>query len=140
MRGEKTMDKKIKNKSKNKKVESKRGITLVALVVTIVVLLILAGITINTLLGENGIIDQSKEASEEADKAEEQEAINLATVQAVSRSKNSIEKSILETALKDNIEGKEYTLSGDSEPYIVTFTDSGRSYKITSDGAEIYVP
>ena len=38
------------------------GITLIALVVTIVVLLILAGISINTILGDNGIISRSKEA------------------------------------------------------------------------------
>ena len=37
-----------------------KGITLVALVVTIVVLLILAGISINLLLGENGIIKKSE--------------------------------------------------------------------------------
>lgn len=41
-----------------------KGITLVALVVTIVVLLILAGISINLLLGENGIIKKAKEARE----------------------------------------------------------------------------
>lgn len=38
------------------------GITLVALVVTIVVLLILAGVSINLVLGENGLITQAKEA------------------------------------------------------------------------------
>ena len=40
------------------------GITLVALVVTIVVLLILAGVSINLVLGENGLITQAKEAKE----------------------------------------------------------------------------
>ena len=41
-----------------------KGITLVALVVTIVVLLILAGVSINSVLGENGIIIKEKEAAE----------------------------------------------------------------------------
>ena len=39
-----------------------KGITLVALVVTIVVLLILAGVSINLVLGNNGIIAKAKEA------------------------------------------------------------------------------
>ena len=41
-----------------------KGITLIALVVTIVVLLILAGITINYVLGEDGILSQAKLAAE----------------------------------------------------------------------------
>ena len=42
--------------------KKQKGITLIALVVTIVVLLILAGVTINLLLDENGIIVKSKDA------------------------------------------------------------------------------
>ena len=42
--------------------KEKNGITLIALVVTIVVLLILAGISINMTLGSNGIISKAKEA------------------------------------------------------------------------------
>ncbi len=50
-----------------------RGITLIALVVTIVVLLILAGITITMVLGEDGIIAQAKLAAEKTRDAEEQQ-------------------------------------------------------------------
>ena len=39
-----------------------RGITLIALVITIIVLLILAGISLTTLTGENGVITKAKEA------------------------------------------------------------------------------
>ena len=42
--------------------KKQKGITLIALVVTIVVLLILAGVTINLLLDENEIIVKSKDA------------------------------------------------------------------------------
>ena len=41
------------------------GITLIALVITIIVLLILAGVTIATLTGENGILTRASEAGEE---------------------------------------------------------------------------
>jgi len=46
------------------KEKNESGITLVALVVTIIVLLILAGITIATLFGENGIINKAQKAQE----------------------------------------------------------------------------
>ena len=52
-----------------------KGITLVALVVTIVVLLILAGVSINSVLGENGIIIKAKEAAEKTAAAQEREMI-----------------------------------------------------------------
>ena len=42
------------------------GITLVALVVTIVVLLILAGVSINLVLGENGLITKAQEAKQKS--------------------------------------------------------------------------
>ena len=47
---------------KNKFKMSMKGITLIALVVTIVVLLILAGVSISMLTGENGIIIQAQNA------------------------------------------------------------------------------
>ena len=45
--------------------KNKRGITLIALVITIIVLIILAGISINLILGQNGIINKVKEAKKE---------------------------------------------------------------------------
>ena len=59
------------------KLENKRGylgekgITLIALVVTIVVLLILAGVSVNALFGNSGIIEKAKEAQNAMDKAKE---------------------------------------------------------------------
>jgi type II secretory pathway pseudopilin PulG len=49
------------------------GITLVALVVTIIVLLILAGITIATLFGDNGAINKAQKAKEETEKSTQNE-------------------------------------------------------------------
>ena len=49
------------------------GITLIALVVTIVVLLILAGVSINALFGDSGIIDRAKEAQNEINQATERD-------------------------------------------------------------------
>ena len=59
---------KTKNKRNNL---GEKGITLIALVVTIVVLLILAGVSINALFGNNGIIEKAQEAQNAMDKATE---------------------------------------------------------------------
>ena len=54
------------------------GITLIALVITIIVLLILAGISIAMLTGSNGILTKANEADAETVRAEARERINLA--------------------------------------------------------------
>ena len=53
------------------------GITLIALVVTIIVLLILAGVSIAMLTGENGILNQATKAKNETEKAQANEALIL---------------------------------------------------------------
>ena len=70
------------HKAKNKRnYLRENGITLIALVVTIVVLLILAGVSVNALFGNNGIIEKAKEAQNKMDKATEndQKEINELT-------------------------------------------------------------
>ena len=52
-----------------------KGITLIALVITIIVLLILAGITIATLTGDNGIIGKAINAKNETNKANVKEQL-----------------------------------------------------------------
>ena len=57
-----------------------KGITLIALVITIIVLLILAGVSIATLTGDNGLLSKAQEAkekTEEARRKEEQELKNV---------------------------------------------------------------
>ena len=59
-------------KTKNKRNYLKeKGITLIALVVTIVVLLILAGVSINALFGDSGIIEKAKDAQNRMNNAQE---------------------------------------------------------------------
>ena len=57
--------------------KNQRGITLVALVVTIVVLLILAGVSINSVLGDNGIIAKAKEAQRKSAEASQNDLIGM---------------------------------------------------------------
>ena len=58
-------------KTMKTKIKQEKGITLIALVVTIVVLLILAGVSVNALFGNSGIIEKAKEAQSKMDKATE---------------------------------------------------------------------
>ena len=57
--------------------KGQKGITLVALVITIIVLLILAGVSIAMLTGENGILKRSIQAADESKIAEDREAAAL---------------------------------------------------------------
>ena len=58
------------------------GITLIALVITIIVLLILAGVSIAMLTGENGILTQAQRAKEETESAARNEARNLREIES----------------------------------------------------------
>ena len=68
----------INKKSARKNYSNQTGITLIALVVTIVVLLILAGVSINAIFSENGIIKRAQDAQNKMDQAAEndQKGIN----------------------------------------------------------------
>ena len=69
-----------KNLNKEKHIIMKRntkGITLIALVVTIIVLIILAGVSISLVLGENGIVNKAKKAKENTELAKVEEETSL---------------------------------------------------------------
>ena len=63
------------------KTKETRGITLITLAVTIVVLLILAGVSINTVVGDNGIIKKAQNSAELAKESEAKEIINRAIME-----------------------------------------------------------
>ena len=72
----------------NKTKRNARGITLIALVITIIVLLILAGVTIAALSGDNGILTKAKEAKEKTEQAQKDEERNL---QEITDTMNGVE-------------------------------------------------
>jgi len=63
--------------------KKERGITLISLVVTIIVLLILAGVTLTMLTGENGIMTRAKTAREKHEEGKEEETNKLAGMETV---------------------------------------------------------
>ena len=90
------------NKSKNLKSKNK-GITLIALVVTIVVLLILAGISIGALTGDNGIINQAHTAKEDTEIASWEEQIDLAIIDAENKHRNPTMDDVIDELINKGV-------------------------------------
>ena len=104
--------------------KQEEGITLLVLAITIIVLLILAGITISAITGDNGIIRNAGQAKEEMEIANEKEILEKAIVQAMGNNKygNIVEEELQSELDKETGEGKtEATNAGDE--YVVLKTN-----------------
>ena len=90
------MTNKIKNVQKGIKEKTNKGITLIALVITIIVLLILAGVSIAMLTGENGILTQAQNAKNKTEEAKAKEKQDLedqnALIENLANGNNSIKE------------------------------------------------
>lgn len=84
-------------------VKDEKGITLIALVITIIVLLILAGVTIVTLTGDNGLLPKATTAKEKQDDAKELELIKLAVSAAQVAGEGKLNTTNLKNELKINL-------------------------------------
>ena len=90
-----------------KKMKREKGITLIALVITIIVLLILAAVSIATLTGENGILTKVSDAEEETRGASVQEARDLWKInQEADRQTASTTAQTLEELINDLVNQK----------------------------------
>ena len=119
---------------KNKKSET--GITLIALVVSIIVLIILAGVSIAMLVGENGIITQAQRADELTTQAQQKEAIELAIASVQAQGTLELDKAKLETALQSQLGDTAYTLTENGDGSFLLQIGE-RSYYIDSTGEVI---
>ena len=85
------------------------GVTLVALVITIIVLLILAGVTVSMVLGDDGILSQAEEAGESQDLGLIRDIATSAMAAAYIDVKTDTPKPTIGAALKAQLEGMEAT-------------------------------
>lgn len=113
------------------KVNGNRGITLIALIITIIILLILAGISIATLTGENGILKKASSAGEQTKIAEYKEILiiignglrsekileDLSTKEYMDRYQGAVEKEIEKG---DTLEGTEVERKSDETIKVTT--------------------
>ena len=110
--------------------KQQKGITLIALVVTIIILLILAGVSIAMLTGNNGVLTQAKSAKEKTGEKGEQERVNLAASSAMTLGMGTITTENLNKAIQDEFgAGKSVTGTG---PW--TYQGEYAKYKIEIAG------
>ena len=117
----------------NTKFKRNKGITLIALVVTIIVLLILAGISIMMLTGQNGILNRANQAKENTGTAQTEELVKLSVTDALTQGLGSLTDENLKASLNNNIGAGKYTITGDATNGW-TVTVDGKRYNIEASG------
>ena len=109
--------------------EAQKGITLIALVITIIVLLILAGVSIAMLTGQNGILTQANNAKNETELASAKEKVELAVIGAISQTRDG---TLTVGKLRTELANYGGTVEGDTFP--VTATVDGKSFTVDNKG------
>ena len=125
------------NSNKEHQIKSE-GITLIALVLTIVILIILATITINFVFGENGLVSMTEDARDITTEATEKEGIEMAVadskikdITTPDREKENLEESLRSQFGNDT--NFTVTENGDGS-FFINMNDSQRSYYVESTG------
>ena len=119
---------------RKEKRKQERGITLIALITTIIVLLILAGITIGAITGSNGIIGQAQSAKEETEISQEKEIIDISTVEAMGKNnRGNLEEEEFQSAI-DKHTNEKADVTDIGEEFEVLFEESNRYYIVDKDG------
>ena len=112
--------------------KSNKGITLIALIVTIIVLLILAGVSISMIAGKNGIATRAQDAKIKQSEAEIKESIEMAVSVASLEGLGKIDKSTLEETLTKKFGATGYTLTEENDNYIIKVKEI--EYKVSDLG------
>ena len=109
--------------------KEKKGITLIALVITIIVLLILAGVSIAMLTGQKGILTQANNAKNATELASAKEKVELAVIGAISQTRDgTLKVGNLRTELAN------YGGTIEGEAFLVTATVDGKSFAVDGNG------
>ena len=112
-----------------------RGITLVALVITIIVLLIMAGVSIALVVGDNGVLSKAKEAKTGSLVAEEKEQVNLAYSSALTKNLGAaVTAENLQTELDESVGSGKTTVTENGDNINVLFNETGHTYVVNGSG------
>ena len=110
-----------------KELKTNHGVTLIALVITIIVLLILAGVSIASLSGENGILNKASESRNQSDIEDIKAKAKLEIMQWQTQEGFAGRTTELtDDVVKNVLESKGYTFDG----YDIVVTIQEREYKI----------
>ena len=107
--------------------EAQKGITLIALVITIIVLLILAGVSIAMLTGQNGILTQAQNAKTTTENKSAEEKVKLAVMGA-----RADDGTLTVGKLRTELANYGGTVEGDTFP--VTAKVDGKSFTVDANG------
>ena len=128
--------KEIKITKQNER-RKEKGITLIALVISIIVLLILAGVSIAMLTGDNGILTQAQNAKNKTEEAEEMEKIQLSVNEA--QLGNSGYQELTEENLQKEIDeqfgsGTVKVYANEKNAFSFIFQNKEANYRLEKDG------
>ena len=148
----------LKTNLKKEVLSFNSGVTLVALVITIIVLLILAGVTIALVVGDNGVLNQAVNAADETNRANVQTELEMAVsavvadwsgARYVNGSNESLEDYMTKSRVEANMNTSDYNLKefklntengvtvgykGKDYNFTVEITSSGNSAKVIYEG------
>lgn len=113
--------------------KSKKGITLIALIITIIVLLLLAGISISMLSGQDGILNKATTAKTKSKESEILEKVNLSVLSAVTKAEGRINEEIILEELKGEFGENSEIVKEYEESKTITIGDN--KYEISSNGS-----
>ena len=127
------------------KLKNKKGITLIALVVTVVVLIILAGVSINAVIGDDGIIKKAQNSANLTKEAEVKEAINRTILEFYLTNDYETLEDFLKAKAEDGsidsvTKNADGTLTVKKGEYSVTVENKTNSSGGSSSGGETQTP
>ena len=129
---------KFENEEKNRRKCNEKGITLIALAITIVVLIILAGVSINAVVGDDGIIKKAQESANLAKNNEAKEIINRTVLEFGLTGGYDTLEDFLKTKVPNKIDSVtnngDGTLNVSKNGYTVTVENKKKSSNGTSSG------
>ena len=124
----------LKKKEKQHIVVNEKAITLIALVVTIVILLILAGVTITMTLGQNGLFTRAREGAAAYNESEVRDDLSMLITQYTwDKASEKTDKS-LGDYLKDN---GATSVKANADGTTLEVTYKGYTFKVNKDSGEI---
>ena len=96
--------------------KNNKGITLVALVVTIIILAIIAGVTISASIGENGLLSKSQTQAAKYEEESTRKCVKLAVLSAARAGNGTLNQENLNKYLKEQIGEGNFTVTSINDP------------------------
>lgn len=114
---------------KNKTIQEEQGITLIALIVTIIIMLILAGISIKLAIDNNGVIENAKEAKNQYEQAQTEDDSKLSDLSSIMKNKLDANRG---NSSNSGEEESTVTVSGFEAPKYMDTPTNNYSFSVTT--------